>query len=76
MLELHSLCRAWARNLSVFDYSRQESRISTSECSHSESYVSACIISSDCAAKDLRHLSLEAVDEPNTRKRKASDSSF
>ncbi|KAL9974394.1 hypothetical protein ACROYT_G011418 [Oculina patagonica] len=26
---------------------------------------------SDCAAKDLRHLSLEAVDEANTRKRKA-----
>ncbi|KAJ7376643.1 hypothetical protein OS493_033525 [Desmophyllum pertusum] len=25
---------------------------------------------SDCAAKELRHLSLEAVDEANTRKRK------
>lgn len=29
-------------------------------------------ISSDCAAKDLRHLSLESVDEANIRKRKVS----
>ena len=43
---------------------------------HCESYIAACFISSDSAAKDLRHLSLEAVEEPNTRKRKASDDSF
>ena len=57
----------------ALDYTWQEKHNSTMN-NPSESYAVRCYISSDCATKELGHLSLEAlaVDEASTRKRKAS----